>query len=86
MLLDISFNNRLIIVWMKNVTITNSYMTFTSPISISTGVCYSIPTGAGMAWCSAYISARNIRFWQQQYNNSTNWIDWHHNILAIGYT
>lgn len=71
---------------MKDVTITNSYMTFTSPISITTGVCYSIPTGNGMAWCSAYISARNIRLWQQQYNLATNWIDWHQNVLAIGYT
>ena len=58
---------------MRNVTITSSYMTFTSPISITTGVCYSIPTGAGMAWCSAYISARNIKLWQQQYNQATNW-------------
>lgn len=71
---------------MRNVTITSAYITFTSPISITTGVCYSIPTGAGMAWCSAYISNRNIRLWQQQYNQSTTWIDWHQNVLAIGYS
>lgn len=71
---------------MRRVKITGSSITITSPISISNGVCYSIPAGAGLAWCSGNIYNTTINLWQTQATQNNTWIDWYHSVLAIGYT